>query len=432
MSPKKRSPGDGGLYYIESRGLWRGVIDVVYGPDGRRKQKYVHAKTKTAARDKLDALKKEVAEYGAPLDKTTTVEAFAHRWLDTVCRPKMKPSGLRVYTSNVNKWIIPHIGRKRLAQLKPSDMRALTRAVYDNGGSADTAIKVHTVMSSMLEAARLDGLIARNVARDVDPPKKKATVNRGELDSDDALRVLRAAKDEPDGSRWFFAILTGMRQGERSGATIDSITPATPTRSATFTVNWSLTTVRFEHGCGGTCGKTRGGSCPERRPILADELEHRQLDGRLFLVRPKSGKPRSFPLIPELEAMLADYLDRMRDVPNPHGLIWRNQDGSPITDKQDQAAWRAILLKAGVITAEQAVEPKDRPAGLPPVPTTHWARHTTATVLRRLNIPAYVIGAIVGHANEKTTDIYTHVSERDLHDAMAKLGTHFAKALDAS
>jgi integrase len=419
------------LYFIKSRNLWRGVIDIGYNPNGTRKQKSVYGKTQREARAKLDELKAELAEHGAPLDKTTTVEAFAHRWLDTVQRPKQKPAGLRAYTSTVNKWIVPQLGRKRLAQLKPSDLRALTRAVYDAGGSADTAIKVHTVMSSMLESARLDGMIARNIARDVDPPKKKAVATRGELESDDALRVLQAALKKPDGVRWWFAILTGMRQMERSGATLDSIVPGKGDDAPSFVVRWSLTEVKFEHGCGGTCSYKRGGSCPQRRPILADEEEYRQLDGRLFLVRPKSGKPRAFPLIPQLADMLNNYLEQTRDVPNPHSLIWRNPDGTPITPSQDQAAWRDILCDAGVITAAQAVEPKDRPEGTAPVPTTHWGRHTTATVLRRLNVPAHIIAAIVGHANEKTTDsIYVHVSEADMRTAMQKLGTHFNGALE--
>lgn len=437
MSPKKRSPGDGGLYFIKSRGLWRGVVDDGFWPDGRRKQKYVYGKTRELARTKLEALKKEIAELGAPLDKTTTVEAFAHRWLDTVQRPKQKPAGLRAYTSTINKWIIPQLGRKRLAQLKPSDLRALTRAVYDAGGSADTAIKVHTVMSSMLESARLDGMIARNVARDVDPPKKRVAVKRGELGSDDALRVLQAALNRPDGVRWWFAVLTGMRQMERSGATLDSIIPATANEPASFVVRWSMTEVKFEHGCGALaggvwpCGMKRGGSCPDRSPVLADELDYRQLDGRLFLVTPKSGKPRRFPLIPQLEDMLTQYLDATRDVPNPHGLIWRNPDGSPITPNQDQDAWRDILLDAGVISLDQAARPKDRPEGTAAVPTTHWARHTTATVLRRLGVPPHIVAAIVGHANEKTTDIYTHVSDADMRAALETIGDHFTRAIRA-
>jgi 4-hydroxyphenylpyruvate dioxygenase-like putative hemolysin len=40
--PRKRGSGDGGLYYIKSRKLWRGVVNNGYWPDGRRRQACVH------------------------------------------------------------------------------------------------------------------------------------------------------------------------------------------------------------------------------------------------------------------------------------------------------------------------------------------------------------------------------------------------------
>lgn len=424
--PKKRSHGDGGLYYLAARGLWRGVVDVGYGPDGRRKQKYVHAKTQTEARAKLRKLKDEIAQYGAPLDQNVTVEQWATHWLDTVVRPTAKPSGLRSYSSCVQKWIIPTIGKKRLAQLRPSDLRTVYQAI-DQAGLKSMGAKAHTVLSSMLESARLDGAIRSNIARDVIAPKE-AVADRDALDTPAALRILKASAAHVDGTRWWVALLAGMRQGERCGATIaDSIDFDTHT----FTVSWSLTEAKFEHGCDGDCGYKRGGSCPQRRMVLARNLDHRELDGRLILVRPKSGKVRSFPMIPQLEEALRRYLTATADWPNPHGLIWRNRDGSPITSKQDQDAWRKILVEADVIPADLAVVPKDRPEGAATVPTTHWGRHTTATVLMELGVPDKVIGEIVGHASTRVTGRYQHVSSTEAQAAMAAIGGHFAGALEA-
>ena len=163
--------------------------------------------------------------------------------------------------------------------------------------------------------------------------------------------------------------------------------------------------------------------------MLADGLEHIELEGRLCLVRPKSGKPRTIPLLPQLVEALRRYLAATADQPNPHGLIWRRADGSPITSGQDSAEWRDLLLAAGVITAEQAKPLRDQKAGTPPAPTTHWARHTTATVLMELGVDARIIGEIVGHASEEITRHYQHVSSAAARDAMDRLGTHFAQAL---
>lgn len=422
--PKKRSHGDGGLYEIKSRGLWRGVIDVGFHPDGRRKQRSVTARTQKGARAKLDELRKELDEYGAPLDKAVTVETWAEHWLRTVCEPTMKPAALAGYESAVRKWILPPLRRKRVSALKPSDVRFVTQSVTAAGRAVSSAQKVHAVLSSMLESARMDGVCAKNVAHDVTPPGR-GEGSRGALDTEVALRVLQTALGRPDGSRWWFAILTGMRQGERLGATLDSADLA----SHDFTVQWSLTEVRFRHGCGDTCGKKRAGACPSRKLMAAPGLIHRQLDGRLCIVRPKSGNVRTFPLIPALEEVLTSYL-ASDTRPNPHGLIWRNDDGSPITPEQDQAEWRSILLEAGVITPEQALPPRERPEGTPDTPTTHFARHTTATVLMELGVDVKVIGEIVGHVDERTTRGYQHVSSAEARRALEALGQHFSEAID--
>lgn len=448
--PKQRGSGEGGLYPVfkhgcdpaqpcgkparecpKAKSMFRGVVDVGFWPDGRRRQKTVYGRTKTDARDKLRRLQTEIAQYGAPLDKNVTVEQWAKHWLETVCRPTLKPAALRAYTSTVNKWIVPTIGKKRLAQLRPSDLRAVYSAI-DKAGLVSMGAKAHTVMSSMLEAARLDGAIRANIAHDVIAPKE-AKVDRDALTTDAALRVLQTAARHVDGTRWWIALLAGLRQGERTGATLDSI----DFENHTFTARWSLTEAKFEHGCGEPadgawpCGMKRGGSCPQRALVLARNLEHRPLDGRLILVRPKSGKPRTFPMIPQLEEALKRYLEATADAPNPHGLIWRAPDGSPITPNEDQAAWRDLLREAGLITPEQVAPPKDRPAGTPDVPTTHWARHTTATVLMELGVPSKVIGEIVGHASVRITERYQHVTSKEAQAAMDAIGGHFAKALES-
>ena len=425
--PKKRSPGDGGLFYIPSRDLWRGVVDAGFNPNGTRKQLSVTSRTQRGARDKLNLLKKEIDEFGGPLDRHRLVEQWSAHWLETVCRPKLKPKPYAAYQSVVNKWINPSLGKKPITLVKPSDIRLVYQAIGAAGRSSSTALKAHNVMSAMFESARKDGIVAKNVIADVDPPRA-AISGRDALSTEEAIKLLANASDRPDGTRWWMALLAGVRQGERLGATLDSL----DLDRGLLTIQWSLTEARFEHGCGGGCGVLRGGSCPQRRLILADGLEHVQLDGRLCLVRPKSGKPRTIPLLPQLVEALRRYLAATAAQPNPHGLIWRNPNGTPITSGQDSAEWRDLLQSAGVITSEQAKPLREQAEGTPPAPTTHWARHTTATVLMELGVDARIIGEIVGHASEEITRHYQHVSSAAAREAMDRLGRHFSKALESA
>jgi integrase len=418
--PKKRNSGDGGLYYIKSRKLWRGVVDDGFWPDGRRRQRSVTAKTQAAARAKLDDLKTELKENGAPADKKTTVAEWSRHWLDTVCRPRLKPNGLAAYESVVRSWIIPTLGRKVISLLKPSDVRELMRAIEDAGKSTATARKTYGVLSLMLESARLDGLVSKNVCAVVVPPKVKAEV-RGAFSAEDAIRLIVLARSEPNGTRWMMTLAAGMRQAERLGAQIDDLDITDPF-NAKYKVRWTLDEITSEHGCGPRtaagwpCGRIQAAVCPQGGLKIPSGLDYRHLYGRLCLVPPKSGRERETPIIPAVAVELQRHLEETAHIPNPHGLIWRHEDGSPILPREDQADWRSLLLRAGLITEEQ------NQAGSG-APTSHWARHTTATLLMELGVDSKIIGEIVGHGSEQVTRGYQHVSSSAARDAMNLLGS---------
>lgn len=405
--PRKRNTGDGGLYYIKSRKLWRATMVDKSGEEPRVIAKY--GRTSQVAKDKLQIVRDEIKTFGAPLDRTATVSVWSDRWLTTVCRPTMKPAGLAAYESVTRTWIVPTIGTKTVANLKPSDVRAVVSKIIAAGKSSSTARKTYNVLSGMLDAARYEGLCARNVADDVKPPPM-AVSNRGALTTDQALAVLREAASVPDGTRWWVALLGGLRQSERLGALISSL----DLEAGEMHVDWTLEEITSEHGCGGICTYKRGASCPQARLKVPDGFEYIRLEGRLCLIRPKSGKPRTVPLVPQLVEALRRYITATKDVPNPYGLLWRHTDGSPILPYEDQEDWRTILELASV--------PLDR--------TSHWARHTTATVLMELGVDAKIVGEIVGHQSEKVTRHYQHVSSPAATEAMGRLGTHWSDALE--
>lgn len=429
--PRKRSNGDGALYFVPSRGLWKGVIDVGFKPDGKRAQKAVTSRTQAGARAKLNALRKEIEQNGAPLDKQTNLEDWANRWLETDCRPRLRPNGLASYETMTRTWIVPTLGRKRVALLKPSDVQELMKTILKAGRSSSTARKVFNILSGMLEAARREGIAMRNVAKDVVPPAL-AVSDRTALSPEAAHAVLRAAAEEFDGTRWWAAILQGFRQAERSGALLEDL----DLDAGTYTVRWTLDEIASEHGCGDKvhgewpCGKKQGAACPQSRLKVPLGYRYRQLVGRLCLVPPKSGRARVVPLVPPLVEALRLYLAATADRPNPYGLIWRNEDGSPILPGQDEQAWRDILHSAGLISAEQTKPPRDRAPGTEPVPGSHSARHTTVTVLMELGVSDKIIGEIVGHQQQRTTQGYQHVTTAAAREAMDKVGEHFKGALE--
>lgn len=420
--PRKRDSGDGALYAIRGGKLWRAVIDDGFHPDGRRRQRVVTSKTKEGARRKLDAIKDQIKQHGTALDTKTTLDQWATHWLETVGKPNLKPNTLLSYESVARNWIVPTLGAKKVALLKPSDVRIMTKAVADAGRTSATSRKAYQVLSLMLESARVEGIASRNVCEDVNAPVQGES-NRGALSTDAALAVLKVAAEHDDGTRWWVALLSGLRPGERIGARLESLD--LDSEQPTIGVEWALSEVPFEHGCGRLeddswrCGKKRAGSCANRRLRIPDGFEYQQLNGRLCLIRPKSGKPRYVPLMPALAEALRRYLIKTADRPNPYGLIWRKPNGEPYLWGEDEQTWRDLLFESGIIAEDQ------RAPGSP-VPTTHWARHTTATVLMELGVDAKIIGEIVGHQSEAVTRKYQHVSSAAAREAMDKLGSHFA------
>lgn len=422
--PKSRSHGDGGLYEIRGGKLWRGVVDGGLDGDGGRLQWYVTAKTKTECARRLNALRAEVAEHGAPLSKGAKVSAWASTWLETIARPDVDPSTYAGYASLIRRWIIPTLGARKVAALKPSDVRALRVRMTDAGLATSTVRQGHIVLSMMLDAAVAEKLCRTNVAKEVRKPgARKALVSaeRGSLTTGQAVAILRAAAAMPDsaGSRWWFKLLVGQRQGEILGATLADL----DLDAGLYTVSWKLEELRREHGCGDTpCDYKQGARCPQAKWLIPDDFEKRHLTGAWHLTRPKSRTGRVVPLVPQLVEAIRRHLDATADQPNPHGLIWHHPDGSPILPKRDAQEWRDLLVTAGVITADEAV-----PGGT--AMTGHWARHTTVTILASLGVDFQVIGEIVGHSSAQVTQMYRHAQDAEKRAAVTALGGAWVAAI---
>lgn len=427
--PKRRGHGQGGLYPVTIRGrrYWRATVELEPDPEtGRRRTKQIQATTQRAARDKLMELQKEVAEHGGVIDRRVTLEEWATQWLDVRAR-EVDPKTWTGYRGAVRNWILPTIGRKRVSALKPSDVYALHERIAEAGRAVSTARQAHIVLSMMLDAAQAEGLCRENVAEHVRKPGARGrgvvAKTRDALTTEHVLAILRAAYDMPDhaGSRWWLKLLGGPRQTEILGARLSDL----DLDAGHYEVWWKLEAVAREHGCGDDpCGWKMAAKCPQKRWRVAPGFELEEIEHQWCWTRPKSKPGRVIPLLPQLAGEIRRHLEATADWPNPHGLIWRNRDGSPITPVQDNAEWRTLLVAAGVIAPDEAV-----PGGTEW--TGHTARHTTVTVLAELGVDFQMIGEIVGHSSAQVTAIYRHARDDERRAVMQRLGDVWADALPA-
>ncbi|HEY8317702.1 MAG TPA: hypothetical protein VIG76_02630 [Amnibacterium sp.] len=299
--PKRRDHGQGALYELKGRGLWRGVLDDGFTSDGRRRQRYVHAKSREECIRKLRQLMQEIATGGA-LDHHTRVTDLADRWLQDAAG-RLKPKTLQAHRSNVTTNVVPVLGKTVVSDLRPSHVRRLHVEVFSRGVGPATVAAAHRTLSAMLSYAIDEGLIVRNVAESVDIPRQ-APSERDSLTRTEAQALL--ALGEP---RWSLALLSGARDGEIRALRCSDV----DLEAGRLTISWTMAEAGYKHGCRGTCAKGRRiADCANRAIDVAASLQTEPLEGRWVLVRPKAYKPRVVPLTPETIAALRDLINHDR------------------------------------------------------------------------------------------------------------------------
>lgn len=121
-------------------------------------------------------------------------------------------------------------------------------------------------------------------------------------------------------------------------------------------------------------------------------------DGRLWNVEGKGGKVRTVPLTNEVEQILGAYCGgRSR---GPMFRIGRY--------RINRRTVQNIVYRA----SEQALGRRISP---------HVLRHTFATIAAKKDMPVMKLGRILGHANPQVTEIYVHLDDADLLDAVRAL-----------
>jgi len=382
--PKAREHGQGALYWVPSRGMWRAVIDVGFDPQtGNRLQKARMSKTKDGAVKKLNTMLRERDSLGIVLNRSTRVDELAQRWLEDITR-RAKPRTLANYRSIVKSKIVPTLGRRVVVDLTPADVRRMHAAVRQTGVGDASVGGAHRTLVTMLEYARAERITLENVAMLTSPRRARPSKARDSLTRGEA-KALLAIED----ARWTLGLLTGLRSGEARALRRRDL----DLHRGIAELSWSLTEATFVHGCAGTCGRKRAGNCPRREIQMSDDLEWQWLQGRHVLMRPKNDTPRQIPLTPSACEQLQKALDS-DDLPNPHGLVWHRGDGSPQTNDDDNDALRAALVDAGI---EQ------------PDATTHWLRHSYVTLSEHAGIPWAASAGVSGHGSPEASDPYRHV-----------------------
>lgn len=396
-------------------GRWHVWVTVGTKPNGRPDQRHISRATQDDAEDAADELLDTVRQTGAApkAGKKPTVDSWIATYLDTVAPRKVDPTTIHGYRSKMKLYVSPVCGAKRLDRLDPTDLDRVYLRMQQAGRADSTIRQTHRILSRALEIAYRRGLVARNVAKLIDAPTAKK-IEMQSLTEDAAAAILEAAHRRRNAARWTVGLALGLRQGEALGLRWQYV----DLDAGEMRVWWQLHRRPWEHGCATgspTCGRRRGGNCPQRRQVLrSGEIA---LTGGLILKEPKGKSKRTVPIPDELVAQLRTHrevqqLERdFAPVYAGHDLVFAREDGAPVDPGDDWSEWKALLALAEV-----------------PDSRVHDARHTAATLLIAQGVRLEVVQELLGHSSITVTRGYAHVASEMARAGVEALGKKLLRA----
>jgi len=359
--------GKGESYYI--------IYDLPRDPvTGERRQKTIRGfRTKKEAEAALAKLINESisGEYIEP--QKQNLGEYLDGWLGSYGNQNLASSTLESYQNIVNRHVKPNLGNIPLQKLQPAHLhnyysKALKEGRVDKKKavgrvlSPTTVLYHHRVIREALQHAMKLGLVNRNVADAVEPPRK-VKKEMQVLPEEDVQRLLDLFKGKYLYMPVYIAFMTGMRAGEILALTWQNV----DMKSGNINITQSL----------------------RQRKVGQPEFQ-----------QPKtSGSRRTVEISPGVVKILKDYKAAQAREKLAYGegyegynLICCLNDGNPLNPGTLASRFYAITRKAGFNLR------------------FHDLRHCHATFLLKIGVNPKIVAERLGHSSIRLTlDTYSHV-----------------------
>jgi integrase len=316
--------------------------------------------TREAARKERDRLRN--ANRGTAVSSSKmTLGQYLEQWLRGH-EVSLKPSTVRSYRGNLDRYLLPAIGGERLQDLSPSRLSAVFRDLYEHGGQGGRPLSPRTVefaravLRRALQDAVLERLIEVNPVvgtkrpRSVKPKHQTWTAEElrtfiGSLPADHRWTAL-----------WELAAGTGMRRGEILALRWSDV----DLDNGLLRVDRSV----FQSGTSRSYGLPKN---HERREVVLDPHLTATLRGWRKI------------RLAERMALGADHRD-------DEDLVFTWQDGRPVPPDYVTRIFRNLTTAAAV-----------------PRLNFHSLRHSHATLLLREGVPVHIVARRLGHRDASVT-----------------------------
>lgn len=356
--PARRSRGDGGLSWDESRNRWIASLTVGYTPDGKRIVKRGSGKTKTAAQKKLREIIRDYEDGQTMSGKGFTVADAVLDWLkyglvgrdnDTIAK----------CTILASKHVVPALGKRQLRELSADDVDKWLEGKAQTL-STDTLGILHSILKRAVTRAQKRDKVKRNVVLLCEIPQGQEGRPSKSLTFGQAAALLTAAEGTPMHAYIVVSLLTGARTEELRALT------------------WPH--VRLEAD-----------------PPFIEVWHSVRAKGET-----KTRKSRRSLELPQLCVDVLGLHHQLQDkIRSDMSATWRNNDlvfcthfGTPLDAANVRRSFRKVVGTAGLDPA--AWTPRE-------------LRHSFVSLLSDAGVPTEKIAQLVGHSSTTTTErVYRH------------------------
>ena len=347
-----------------SPGSWQIRYDAP--PGGTSRRKYISETVRGTKKHAERILRERLTnvEKGAYVERNDdTITRFLSRWLVTYAATNTRLRTQVGYRGQIRRYIVPALGHVRLQRLQPGQIQELYANMLARGLSERTVLHVHRLFKQALSHAVKWGMLIRNPAEAVTPPRTEP--NEIEVwDTPTLKSFLNAASESIYSDIYELGILTGLRRSEMLG------------------LWWSC--VDFDAG------------------YLMVVRTLQRIDGYgLVEEKPKTQKSRrsvalgeaALALLRKVRAKQAQQHLAAGPAWHDSNLVFTQVNGKPIDPNRATRDFQTIVRKAGL-----------------PHLTLKGLRHVHATLLLVEGVHPKVVSERLGHSNISTTmDIYSHV-----------------------
>jgi len=344
---RRRSRGEGSIYFWKEKGLWVSKITL---PDGTTKKKY--GKLQKDVREYHQTALNQLRQGMLPKDDSITVSQFMAHYMEAVGKHTLRPTTQESYWSHIRNHVDPTIGKIKLKDLRPDHLQSLYSQKLSLGLSRRSVRLLHANLRTALKQAMRWGLVARNVTDLVQAPRPAKTTftfcTKEQLNT-----FLKGV----EGHRWYpiyvLLVYLGLREGEALA-------------------------IHYE-------------DCDMVNRVINVRHTLITLKTGVTLSEPKTQMSKRAVTLPKVAYdVLKQYLDQLEI---NHGLIFTSSAGTPIYPRNFIRHFKKVIAEAG----------------LPDI-RVHDLRHSHASLLLASGVHPKLVQERLGHSSiALTLDTYSHV-----------------------